>query len=252
MTRGAMPSSVAVAVTDLRFTYPGSHQPVLCGVDLRVAAGERVAILGPNGSGKTTFTLHLNGLLPLQCGEVTISGLELVESNLTEIRRRVGMVFQDPNDQLFMQTVADDVAFGPANLGLGPDERRQRVTSALEAVGADHLGPRAPHHLSGGEKRRAAIATVLAMNPDVVVLDEPTSGLDPIGRHELADLLVGLPQTQLVVTHDLPFALATCPRAVILDGGRIAVDCPTEELLADPDLLATHRLALPFGYRAPA
>jgi energy-coupling factor transporter ATP-binding protein EcfA2 len=159
-------------------------------------------------------------------------------------------VFQDPNDQLFMHTVHDDVAFGPANLGLPPDERDRRTHEALGAVSAGHLADRAPHHLSGGEKRRAAIATVLSMDPEVLVLDEPTSGLDPLGRHELAALLTTLPQTQLIVTHDLPFALATCPRALVLDGGRMRVDLDTTSLLADDDLLAAHHLALPFGYRA--
>ncbi len=242
----------AVAVHGLSFTYPGASDPVLAGLDLTVDAGERVAILGPNGSGKTTFALHLNGLLGLQAGTITIGALTLGADSLNEIRRRVGLVFQDPNDQLFMQTVADDVAFGPANLGLTGTERDNRVAEALDAVAARHLAQRAPHHLSGGEKRRGAIATVLAMEPGVVVFDEPTSGLDPLGRHELAQLLVSLHQTQLVVTHDLPFALATCPRSVVLDRGRIEIDCPTEELLRDPERLAAHRLALPFGYRLGA
>ena len=147
-----------------------------------------------------------------------------------------------------MHSVHDDVAFGPANLGIDGDERERRVAEALSSVGAAELGPRTPHHLSGGEKRRAALATVLAMDPDVLVLDEPTSGLDPVGRRELSELLVGLDQTQLIVTHDLPFALATCPRAVILDGGRVVADGSTRSLLADEALLATHRLELPFGY----
>ena len=182
-------------------------------------------------------------------GTVAVDGLVAGRDTIAEIRRRVGIVFQDPNDQLFMHSVRDDVAFGPANLGMAAAEISARVDDALAAVNAAGYADAAPHHLSGGEKRRASLATVLSMEPGVLVLDEPTSGLDPLGRHELADLLVTLPQTQLVVTHDLPFALATCPRAVILDGGRICADLATERLLDDDALLASHRLALPFGYR---
>jgi cobalt/nickel transport system ATP-binding protein len=238
----------SLRIEGVDFRYPGTHRDVLAGLDLEVAASERVAVLGPNGSGKTTLMLHLNGLLELQRGSITIGELDMVDANHREIRRRVALVFQDPDDQLFMHTVHDDVAFGPANLGIDGDERERRVAGALDAVGAGGLGDRTPHHLSGGEKRRAAIATVLAMEPHLLVLDEPTSGLDPVGRRELAELLTGLDQTQLIVTHDLPFALATCPRAVILDGGRVVADGPTRELLADTEMLAEHRLELPFGY----
>lgn len=241
-------SCSSIRVADLGFRYPGASRPVLDGLDLSVDAGERVAVLGPNGSGKTTLMLHLNGLLELQRGSITIGDLEVVEKNYREIRRRVGLVFQDPDDQLFMHTVRDDVAFGPANLGVNGEVREQRVHGALAAVGADELADRTPHHLSGGEKRRVSIATVLAMEPHLLVLDEPSSGLDPVGRRELAELLAGLGQTQLIVTHDLPFALATCPRSVILDGGRIVADGPTRDLLADTTMLRAHRLELPFGY----
>jgi cobalt/nickel transport system ATP-binding protein len=244
-------SSAAVAIRGLAFRYPGGP-PVLDGLDLDVGAGSRVAVLGPNGSGKTTLTLHLNGLLGLQQGSLRVGAFDvrpsLDRASLTELRRRVGMVFQDANDQLFMTTVADDVAFGPANLGLRGAERAARVDAALRSVAAEPLAGRASHHLSGGEKRRVALATVLAMEPELLVLDEPTADLDPVGRRELAELLATLPQTQLIVTHDLPFALATCRRAVIVDAGRIVADGATSELLAQPDLLAAHRLELPYGF----
>jgi cobalt transport protein ATP-binding subunit len=237
----------AITIRGLTHRYPAGPSNVLDGLDLDVAPGERVAVLGPNGSGKTTLALHLNGLLPLQAGTITIHELPVIDRNLGAIRRRVGLVFQDPDDQLFMPTVGDDVAFGPANLGVPAKERGAVVERALMAVDAAHLADRHPHHLSGGEKRRAAIATVLAMEPDILVLDEPTSGLDPVGRRELAELLVTIPATLLVITHDLPFALATCPRSVIVDQGRIAEDASTRELLADAERLARHRLELPFG-----
>lgn len=243
------PDAPAIDIDGLRFSYPGADRSVLDDLDLRVNPGERVALLGPNGSGKTTLALHLNGLLERQHGAISISGIELDSATVAEIRRRVGLVFQDADDQLFMHTVREDVSFGPTNLGLERAEIDRRVHDALDAVSAGHLAERVPHHLSGGEKRRVAIATVLSMRPEVLVLDEPTAGLDPMGRHELADLLGGLTQTQLIVTHDLPFALATCTRAVVLDGGRIAVDLPPEELISDAELLHRHRLALPFGYR---
>ncbi len=243
-----MSASTDVSVNGLSFAYPGANRLVLDGLDLQVDAGERVAILGPNGSGKTTLALHLNGLLAPHAGSVRIGGQVIGSDTVSEIRRNVGLVFQRPDDQLFMQSVREDVAFGPANLGLSPDQIEQRVTRALDAVSATDLADATPHHLSGGEKRRAAIATVLSMDPQVLVFDEPTSGLDPLGRHELAALLTALPQTQIIVTHDLPFALATCDRSVVLDEGRVTVDMRTRDLLDDPELLAQHRLALPFGY----
>ena len=243
-----MTAGVTVSVRDLVFVPRWQLRAYQLNLD--IDRGGRVAILGPNGSGKTTFALQLNGLLRHR-GTVTIDDVLLTDDTLRSLRQQVGLVFQDPNDQLFMHSVRDDVAFGPANLGLDSGEIEERVNAALLAVDASKIADIAPHHLSGGEKRRSAIATALAMKPKVLVLDEPTSGLDPVGRHELADLLVSLPQTQLIVTHDLPFALATCPRALILDRGTICADLATDRLLRDPDLLAAHRLALPLATRHP-
>ena len=244
---------MSTPVLDLRglaFRYPGSQQ-ALFGVDLHVHAGERVALLGPNGAGKTTLVLHLNGVLRAGAGTVSVSGLSVDDANLAEIRRRVGIVFQDPDDQLFMPTVRDDVAFGPANLGLRGAELEARVAMALAAVGVADLADRVPHHLSFGQRRRVAIATVLAMEPDILVLDEPTSNLDPASRRELADILRALPVTVLMVTHDLPYAAELCERSLILSGGVVVADGPTLELLADPELLASHRLKLPWGFTVP-
>ena len=240
-------SHPTIDVRGLTFTYPDGT-PALSGLDLQVAAGETVALLGPNGAGKTTLALHLNGIHRADAGTVEIDGTPLADGTLTEIRRRVGLVFQDADDQLFMPTVREDVAFGPANLGLRGAELETRVDEALAAVRATDVADRAPHHLSGGERRRVALATVLAMRPDVLVLDEPTSGLDPAGRRELVEVLRSLDVTQLVITHDLPFALELCERAVVIDGGRVAADRATDEVLSDAELLAAHRLELPFGF----
>ncbi|GAA3190744.1 energy-coupling factor ABC transporter ATP-binding protein [Dactylosporangium siamense] len=244
----------SLRVTGLHFAYPDGHV-ALRGVDLTVPQGERVALLGPNGAGKTTFVLHLNGINTATGGGVEVGGLAVDprdRTGLKEVRRRVGIVFQDPDDQLFMPTVAEDVAFGPANLGLRGAELAERVDEALAAVGMGAVRDRAPHHLSFGQRRRVAVATVLAMRPEILVLDEPSSNLDPASRRELAGILRSLPVTLLMVTHDLPYALELCPRAVILDEGRIVADGPTRELLADADLLERHRLELPFGYTVTA
>jgi cobalt/nickel transport system ATP-binding protein len=239
--------ALAISVRGLRFAYPDGRV-ALDGVDLDVAPGERVAVLGPNGAGKTTLALHLNGIHRPQQGAVTVGGLPVTQANLARIRHRVGIVFQDPDDQLFMPTVGDDVAFGPAHAGLRADELDDRVTAALVAVGMGAHRAAAPHHLSFGQRRRVAIATVLATRPDVLVLDEPTANLDPAARRELSGVLESLDITLLVVTHDLPYAHELCSRAVILDGGRVTADGPTGEVLADIDLLAAHRLYLPKGF----
>jgi cobalt/nickel transport system ATP-binding protein len=234
-------------VDDVAFAYPDGHQ-ALFGVDLTVHRGERVALLGPNGAGKTTLVLHLNGVLRSGRGTVRVGGLPVIKEHLPEIRRRVGIVFQDPDDQLFMPTVRDDVAFGPANLGVRGAELDARVDGALAAVQLSDLADRPPFHLSFGQRRRASVATVLAMQPEIIVLDEPSSNLDPASRRELAEILLSLDVTVLMVTHDLPYALELCPRSVILSGGVIAADGATRDILNDADLLAAHRLELPFGF----
>ncbi len=241
---------MSVPVLHLRgvaYAYPGGHQ-ALFGVDLHVHPGERVALLGPNGAGKTTLVLHLNGVLRPGRGSVTVSGLPVTDDNLLDVRRRVGLVFQDPDDQLFMPTVRDDVAFGPANLGVRGSELDARVHEALDAVGVADLADRAPHHLSFGQRRRVAIATVLAMRPEILVLDEPSSNLDPASRRELADILRALPVTLLMVTHDLPYALELCERSVVLSEGAVVADGVTREVLGDSALMARHRLELPVGF----
>jgi cobalt/nickel transport system ATP-binding protein len=174
--------------------------------------------------------------------------MPVAKANLKEIRRRVGIVFQDPDDQLFMPTVRDDVAFGPANLGLRGEDLDEAVRTALGAVGMSGAAGRPPHHLSFGQRRRVALATVLAMDPQILVLDEPTSNLDPAARRDLADILVTLPVTAIIVTHDLPYALELCPRSVILNDGVVVADGPTRDVLGDTDLLAANRLELPFGF----
>ena len=237
----------ALEVRDLAYAYPDGRQ-VLYGINLTVRDGERVALLGPNGAGKTTLVLHLNGILTAGHGSVTVAGLPVEPDNLREIRRRVGIVFQDPDDQLFMPTVAQDVAFGPTNLGLDREAVAERVSEALAAVGMSEHADRAPHHLSFGQRRRVAVATVLAMRPTLLVLDEPTSNLDPASRRELADILESLSLPTLIVTHDLPYAWQLCPRSVLLDEGVIVADRPTPELLADEELLRAHRLELPYGF----
>lgn len=236
-----------IAVAGLGFVYPDGYR-ALDGLDLTVSAGERVALLGPNGAGKTTLALHLNGIHEIQEGTVEVSGMAVNGPNLREIRRRVGMVFQDTDDQLFMPTVAEDVGFGPSNLGLRGEELQAQVEEALDQVGAGDLAGRAPHHLSGGERRRVALATVLSMRPDVLVLDEPTGGLDPAGRRDLAEVLATLDVTQLLITHDLPFALELCDRAVIVNGGKVVADDDCVAVLADEAMLAANRLELPLGF----
>ena len=240
-------SAPVLDVRGLAYAYPDGHQ-ALFGVNLHVHQGERVALLGPNGAGKTTLVLHLNGILKAGAGTVAVSGLPVTDDNLLEIRRRVGVVFQDPDDQLFMPSVRADVEFGPANLGLRGAELEARVTSALDRVGMLEFIDRPPHHLSFGQRRRVAVATVLAMEPEILVLDEPSSNLDPASRRELANILRSLDVTVLMVTHDLPYAYELCPRAVVLSDGVVVADGSTRDVLTNDALMAEHRLELPFGF----
>jgi cobalt/nickel transport system ATP-binding protein len=235
-----------ISARGLAFAYPNGHG-ALSGIDLEIAQDERVALLGPNGAGKTTFMLHLNGLLT-GGGELDVAGLRVGRDDVRELRGRVGLVFQDPDDQLFMPTVREDVAFGPLNLGLSPQDALARVDEALDRVRMAHAADRAPHALSMGERRRVAIATVLAMRPSLLVLDEPSANLDPRGRRELVEVLAELDGTLLVATHDLPLAAQLCERAVVLDGGRIVADGSVADVLDDAELLAAHDLELPLGF----
>lgn len=240
--------TASLEVKGLAYAYPDGHQ-ALFGVDLTIARGERVALLGPNGAGKTTLVLHLNGILEAGASSVTVAGLPVGDrKHVAEVRRRVGIVFQDPDDQLFMPTVREDVAFGPAAAGLRGAELEACVRKALERVGMAEFADRPPHHLSFGQRRRVAVATVLAMEPEILVLDEPSSNLDPASRRELADILRSLDVTVLMVTHDLPYALELCPRSVVLSGGTVVADGRTQELLSDDALMRAHRLELPYGF----
>ena len=232
---------------ELEFAYPDGH-PALRGVNIRIGAGEKVAILGPNGAGKSTLLLHLNGLMHGSGGEVRILGKPVRENDkrgLQEVRALVGVVFQDPDDQLFSPSVYEDVAFGPIYMGLPREEVARRVEDALAQVGLDGYADRMPFHLSGGEKKRAAIATVLSMRPQVLALDEPSAGLDPRARRGLIRLLDNLDQTIIITTHDMHMVKEIFPRSIIMDGGRVVADAPTQEILADEDLLDKHGLELP-------
>ncbi len=235
-----------VEIENLTFSYPDGHV-ALRDVSLTVSEGETVGFIGPNGAGKSTLLLHLNGILRSGNGAVRVFGLPVEEKHLREIRRRVGLVFQNPDDQLFSPTVFDDVAFGPMSMGCGGEEVRRRVRRALEQVGMSGHERRSPHHLSVGEKKRIAIATVLSMSPELLVLDEPTSSLDPRGRWELIELLRGLPQTKVIATHDLELVQALCQRAILLDRGQVVADDLTPRLLSDLSLLASHGLAPPMA-----
>lgn len=236
-----------LAVTDLEFNYPDGHS-ALRGVSFHIAQGEKVALVGPNGAGKSTLMLHLNGLLTGTKGSVHIAGLLVADPHLPLIRAKVGLVFQNPDDQLFSPTVFEDVAFGPLHMGLPEAEVRERVTWALAQVDMADFNERSPFHLSVGQKKRIAIATVLAMKPDILVFDEPSAGLDPRARRNLIHLLQALPYTMLVSTHDMQLVEELFGRMIIMDEGRLVADGPTAALLADETLLSQHGLEPPHGY----
>lgn len=232
-----------IEVDDLTFAYPDGHLAI-ADVSLVIAPGEKVALVGPNGAGKSTLMLHLNGILKSTAGRVRVCGIEVKDGNLGPVRAAVGLVFQDPDDQLFSPKVFDDVAFGPIYQGLPKTEVYGRVEGALRAVGMQEYAERVSHHLSVGEKKRIAIATVLAMQPEILVLDEPSAGLDPRARRSLINLLRELPQTMLTATHDIRMVQELFTRTIVMDGGRVVADGPTENILGDAALLEAHGLEI--------
>jgi cobalt/nickel transport system ATP-binding protein len=245
-----MTTAPSLLIEDLAFAYPDGNQ-ALFGVNLKVERGERVAILGPNGAGKTTLVMHMNGIHPAEHGSVSVAG-EVIDTKdkelLRRIRGKVGIVFQDPDDQLFMPTVGEDIAFGPYNMGIRGAELDAVVDQALALVHMSEFKDRPPHHLSFGQRRRVAVATVLAMKPEILVLDEPSSNLDPASRRELADILRSLKITTLMVTHDIPYAYELCERSIVLSGGIVVADGDTKKILSDSKLLSDNRLELPVGF----
>ena len=233
---------------DVHYRYPNGYE-ALCGVSFRITHGEKVALVGANGAGKSTLLLHTNGLLMPSQGEVVMGGITLTRRTLPLVRQSVGLVFQDSDNQLFMPTVEEDVAFGPANMRLEPEEIRRRVTEALDAVGALDLREASPFRLSGGQKKRVAIATVLAMEPSVLVMDEPTSNLDPRARRQIIDLIRRFSHTTLIATHDMEMVLDLCDRTIVMKEGRIVADGSTRHVFGDLALLEECGLEQPCELR---
>lgn len=241
----------AIHVEHLSYTYPAGPT-ALAGINLHVAVGESVGLVGPNGAGKTSLFLCLSGIIQPAEGWARISGLNLADSlQRRRVPEKLGIVFQNSDDQLFSTSVFDDVAFGPLNLGLPEPEVRRRVAEALDQVGLSDFGQRVPFHLSGGEKRRVALAGTLAMQPEILLLDEPSMHLDPRGRRELIHLINRLPNTKMIASHDLEFILATCQRAVLLDHGQIIADGPVRRILGDHGLMEEHGLEVPHSLTHP-
>ena len=234
-------------INNLSYSYPDGHK-ALSSVSFSIDQGESISILGPNGAGKTTLILHLNGILGKLSGEIEFSGLKYIPDNIDKIRKTVGVVFQDPDDQLFMPTVIEDVMFGPKNFGFTQKEAEENSLEALKMVGMEKFEDRAPHHLSFGQKRKVAIATVLASKPKLLVLDEPASNLDPTSRKDLIDILKSLNISLILVTHDLPMALEICERSLVLNEGEIKKDDLTINILKDEKFMKKNRLELPYGF----
>ena len=236
-----------LSVNNISFEYPDGFK-ALENINLSLSKGERLAVLGPNGAGKTTLILHLNGILGDLNGQITLNNNSFSEENISKIRKSVGLVFQDPDDQLFMQTVLDDVMFGPKNFGFSDELVKKNSMKALEQVKMLQFIDKPPHHLSFGQKRKVAIASVLASEPELLVLDEPSSNLDPASRRELIDILKNLDVSIILVTHDLPMALEICNRSVILNNGKITANDETYKILKNEKVMADNRLELPFGF----
>ena len=242
---GTATTAGRIDIAHLHYAYPDGTE-ALRGIELSIDPGEKIAVVGPNGAGKSTLLLHLNGILGGGHGSVAIDGTTVESGTVKRIRAAVGLVFQDPDDQLFSPTVREDVAFGPIHMGVPEHELHHRVERALAAVGMSGFEQRVPHHLSLGQRKRIAVATVLSMDPSVLVFDEPTAGLDPRGRRELMAVMAGRPETLLVSTHDLAMVAETLPRTVVLDDGAVVADGPSAELLRDEALLEAHGLESPF------
>jgi cobalt/nickel transport system ATP-binding protein len=238
---GGEPDGGWVSIEHLHYAYPDGFE-ALRGVDLRIERGEKVALVGPNGAGKSTLLLHLNGINRPSHGSVRVAGLAVDERNVRRVRAEVGLVFQDPDDQLFSPTVFDDVAFGPLHMGVPTDEIHRRVERALDAVGMGGSERRLPSHLSIGQRKRVALATVLSMDPSVLVFDEPSAGLDPRGRRQLIELLRSLEQTVVVATHDMRLVAEVLPRTIVMDAGMVVADGTTDAILGDGRLLERHGL----------
>lgn len=234
-------------ISNLTYEYPDGYK-ALNEVSFDLEEGDSLGILGPNGAGKTTLILHLNGILGEMDGSIKLNNLEFVEDNLAEIRKTVGVVFQDPDDQLFMPTVLEDVMFGPKNFGFSEEASRENAEEALKMVGMNDYQEKAPHHLSFGQKRKVAIASVLASKPQLLVLDEPSSNLDPSSRRELIDILLSLEISIVLVTHDLPMALEICPKSIVVNSGLITENGKTKDLLTNNKVMKENRLELPYGF----
>ena len=236
-----------LSISKLTFSYPDGYK-ALNEISFGLDEGDSLGILGPNGAGITTLILHLNAILGEMNGSIKLNNLEFIEDNLAEIRKTVGVVFQDPDDQLFMPTVLEDVMFGPKNFGFSEEASMENAKEALNMVGMNDYQEKAPHHLSFGQKRKVAIASVLASKPQLLVLDEPSSNLDPSSRRELIDILLSLDISIILVTHDLPMALEICPRSIVVNNGVITEDGKTKDLLTNNRVMKENRLELPFGF----